>query len=97
MLPAHVPPGFNGAVLETIGVLSAGWYSCVAYLFASLRAQRGYRRVRRPLDALCGVALVGLGANSRPNAEKLKGIEIIRCANPRGHGVKPAIRVNRVK
>ena len=52
----------NTAVLVTIGVLSAGWYSCVAFLFASPRAQRGYRRVRRPLDALCGAALVGLGA-----------------------------------
>lgn len=62
MLPAHVPLWFNGAVLVTIGVLSAGWYSCVALLFASPRAQRGYRRVRRPLDALCGAALVGLGA-----------------------------------
>ncbi|MCA7981462.1 LysE family translocator [Burkholderia cepacia] len=62
MLPVHVPLWFNGAVLVTIGALSAGWYSCVAYLFASPRAQRGYRRVRRPLDALCGVALVGLGA-----------------------------------
>ncbi|WP_042977596.1 LysE family translocator, partial [Burkholderia sp. AU4i] len=43
MLPAHVPLWFNGAVLVTIGALSAGWYSCVAYLFASPRAQRGYR------------------------------------------------------
>lgn len=62
MLPAHVPMWFDGAVLVTIGVLSAGWYNCVAFLFASARAQSGYRRVRRPLDALCGVALVGLGA-----------------------------------
>ena len=45
MLPAHVPLWFNGAVLETIGVLSAGWYSCVAYLFARARARA------RPLDA----------------------------------------------
>jgi len=37
-------------------------YSCVAFLFASPRAKRGYRRARRPLDALCGTALVGLGA-----------------------------------
>lgn len=62
MLPAHVPLWFNGATLVTIGAMSAGWYCGVAYLFASPRAQRGYRRVRRPLDALCGAALVGLGA-----------------------------------
>ncbi|WP_179402896.1 LysE family translocator [Burkholderia guangdongensis] len=61
MLPAHVPGWFDGAVLLTIGTLSAGWYGSVALLFASPRAQRGYRRVRRPLDAFCGVALVGLG------------------------------------
>ncbi|KUZ82601.1 lysine transporter LysE [Burkholderia ubonensis] len=62
MLPAHVPLWFNGAALLTIGAMSVGWYCSVAYLFASPRAQRGYRRVRRPLDALCGAALVGLGA-----------------------------------
>ncbi|RQR57872.1 LysE family translocator [Burkholderia sp. Bp9126] len=62
MLPAHVPLWFNGAALLTIGSMSVGWYCSVAYVFASPRAQRGYRRVRRPLDALCGAALVGLGA-----------------------------------
>ncbi|AGK47839.1 lysE type translocator family protein [Burkholderia thailandensis MSMB121] len=62
MMPAHVPLWFNGATLLTIGAMSGGWYCSVAYLFANPRAQRGYRRVRRPLDALCGAALVGLGA-----------------------------------
>jgi threonine efflux protein len=62
MLPAHVPLWFNGVVLVMIGALSAGWYGSVALLFASARAQAAYRRVRRPLDALCGAALVGLGA-----------------------------------
>ncbi len=88
MLPAHVPLWFNGAVLVMIGVPSAGGYSCVAHLFASPRAQRGYRRVRRPLDALCGVALVGLGAKLVAERRKnRKPIEIIRCAKsarPRG-------------
>ncbi|MHA7165352.1 LysE family translocator, partial [Burkholderia pseudomallei] len=62
MMPAHVPLWFSGATLLTIGAMSGGWYCGVAYLFANPRAQRGYRRVRRPLDALCGAALVGLGA-----------------------------------
>ncbi|WP_323119565.1 LysE family translocator [Burkholderia alba] len=62
MLPAHIPLWFDGVVLVLIGTLSAGWYGGVALLFASARAQRGYRRVRRPLDALCGTALIGLGA-----------------------------------
>ena len=67
MLPAHVPLWFNGAVLETIGVLSAGWYSCVAYLFASPRA-RGYRRAA-PLDACAAWRSSASVQNSRPNAE----------------------------
>ncbi|KGC96178.1 lysE type translocator family protein [Burkholderia pseudomallei] len=62
MMPAHVPLWFSGATLLTIGAMSGGWYCGVAYLFANPRAQRGYQRVRRPLDALCGAALVGLGA-----------------------------------
>ncbi|AOJ70351.1 MULTISPECIES: LysE family translocator [Burkholderia] len=62
MLPSHVPLWFDGATLLAIGAMSGGWYCGVAYLFANPRAQRGYRRVRRPLDALCGAALVGLGA-----------------------------------
>ena len=69
MLPAHVPLWFNGAVLETIGVLSAGWYSCVAYLFAS--------RARSAATGACGARSTRCAAwrssasvqNSRPNAE----------------------------
>ncbi|MGV2293361.1 LysE family transporter [Trinickia sp. YCB016] len=62
MFPAHPPLWFYGVVLALIGVLSAGWYSSVALMFASERTQRGYRKLRRPIDGLCGAALVGLGA-----------------------------------
>lgn len=61
MLPTHPPLWFYGVVLAMIGTLSAGWYGGVALMFANERTQRGYRRVRRPIDALCGAAFVGLG------------------------------------
>ncbi|GLU34004.1 LysE family transporter [Trinickia caryophylli] len=61
LFPAHPPLWFYGAVLAVIGSLSAGWYSSVALMFAAERTQRGYRRLRRPIDGLCGVALAGLG------------------------------------
>jgi threonine/homoserine/homoserine lactone efflux protein len=62
MFPAHPPLWFYGTVFATIGSLSASWYCGVAFLFATERTQRGYRKLRRPIDALCGAALVGLGA-----------------------------------
>ncbi|MGN6650266.1 LysE family translocator [Trinickia sp.] len=62
MFPAHPPLWFYGAVFATVGSLSASWYCGMAFMFASERTQRGYRKVRRPVDALCGAALVGLGA-----------------------------------
>jgi threonine efflux protein len=62
MFPAHPPLWFYGAVFATIGSLSASWYCGMAFMFASERTQRGYRKLRRPVDALCGAALIGLGA-----------------------------------
>lgn len=62
MFPAHPPLWFYGTVFATIGTLSATWYCGVAFMFATERTQRGYRKLRRPIDALCGAALVGLGA-----------------------------------
>lgn len=62
MFPQHAPLWFYGVVLAMIGTLSASWYGSVALMFATERTQRGYRRLRRPIDGLCGAALVGLGA-----------------------------------
>lgn len=61
MFPAHPPLWFYGAALATVAAMSFGWHCSIAFLFADDRTQRGYRRVRRPIDAFCGVALVGLG------------------------------------
>lgn len=61
MFPTHPPLWFCGAVLALIGLLACGWYGGVALMFATERTQRGYRRLRRPIDALCGTALVGFG------------------------------------
>ena len=62
MFPAHPPLWFYGVVLAMIGTLSVGWYFSVALMFATERTQRGYRRLRRPIDGVCGAVLVGLGA-----------------------------------
>jgi threonine/homoserine/homoserine lactone efflux protein len=62
MFPAHPPMWFYGVALALIATMSASWYSSVALMFATERTQRGYRRLRRPIDGLCGAVLVGLGA-----------------------------------
>ncbi|WP_116138258.1 LysE family translocator [Trinickia diaoshuihuensis] len=62
MFPKHPPMWFYGAVFATVGSLSASWYCGMAFMFATERTQRGYRKLRRPIDAFCGAALVGLGA-----------------------------------
>ncbi len=62
MMPADAPLWFCGVVIVMISILSSGWYGSVALMFATERTQRGYRKLRRPIDGLCGAALVGLGA-----------------------------------
>jgi threonine efflux protein len=62
MMPTHAPLWFCGTVLAMISLMSASWYGSVALMFATERTQRGYRKLRRPIDALCGAALIGLGA-----------------------------------
>jgi threonine efflux protein len=61
MLPTHPPMWFCGVALAMVATMSFSWHCGIAFLFADDRTQRGYRRLRRPIDAFCGVALVGLG------------------------------------
>ncbi|HEY4803526.1 MAG TPA: LysE family transporter [Paraburkholderia sp.] len=61
VFPAHPPLWFYGVALATVAAMSFGWHCSLAFLFADDRTQRGYRRLRRPIDAFCGAALIGLG------------------------------------
>ena len=62
LLPAHAPPWVHGATVATVAAVSIGWFTAIALLFSTGRVQRGYARLRRPVDALMGAALVALGA-----------------------------------
>jgi threonine/homoserine/homoserine lactone efflux protein len=62
ILPPHAPNWVHGATLLIVACVSASWFCAVAVLFSDARVQRGYARVRRPLDAAMGAALVALGA-----------------------------------
>ncbi len=62
ILPPHAPVWVQGATLLTVAVVSASWFCSMALLFSTGRVQRGYARIRRPIDALMGTVLVALGA-----------------------------------
>ncbi|WP_322061263.1 LysE family translocator [Paraburkholderia sp. J63] len=62
IFPAHPPLWFYGAALALVAAMSFGYHSSLALLFADQRTQRGYKRLRRPIDAFCGAALIGLAA-----------------------------------
>ncbi|HKT97399.1 MAG TPA: LysE family transporter, partial [Paraburkholderia sp.] len=62
IFPAHPPLWFYGAALALVAAMSFGYHSRLALLFADHRTQRGYKRLRRPIDAFCGAALIGLAA-----------------------------------
>jgi threonine efflux protein len=62
VFPAHPPTWFYGAALALVASMSFGWHASLALLFADHRTQRGYNRLRRPIDAFCGTALIGLAA-----------------------------------
>ncbi|MCG5075862.1 LysE family translocator [Paraburkholderia tagetis] len=62
IFPAHPPLWFYGAALALVATMSFGYHSSLALLFADHRTQRGYKRLRRPIDAFCGAALIGLAA-----------------------------------
>lgn len=53
VFPPDAPAGLLVATALMVAGLSAGWHCGIALVFAAERVQRGYRRLRRPIDAVC--------------------------------------------
>jgi threonine efflux protein len=62
ILPPHAPNWVHAATLVIVACVSASWFCAVAVLFSTGRVQRGYARIRRPIDAVMGTVLLALGA-----------------------------------
>jgi threonine efflux protein len=62
ILPAHAPLGVHVATLAIVCAVSIAWFSAMAILFSTARVQTGYTRLRKPIDAVMGTVLLGLGA-----------------------------------
>lgn len=61
VLPAHAPMWVHGATLAIVTTVSLSWFIAMAFLFSTNRVQVGYTRLRRPIDAVLGTVLLGLG------------------------------------
>lgn len=61
VLPQDAPVWVHAATIGTVGLVSTIWFLCLALMFSARRVRSVYERLRRPADALMGVALVGLG------------------------------------
>ena len=62
VLPAHAPLWVHAATIGIVASISLGWFSAMAVLFSTRRVQHGYNRLRKPIDAVMGTLLIGLGA-----------------------------------
>ncbi len=62
LLPAHAPGWVHGATVALVATVSVGWFSAMAVIFSTARVQRGYARLRKPIEAVMGTLLIGLGA-----------------------------------
>lgn len=61
LLPVGAPAWVYLAVVGLVGGITALWMGLLAVLFSVGGVRSVYRRMRRPIDALMGAALVGLG------------------------------------
>jgi threonine efflux protein len=62
LLPAHAPGWVHGATVALVATVSVSWFSAMAVIFSTARVQRGYARLRKPIDAVMGALLIALGA-----------------------------------
>ncbi len=61
LIPPQMPLWFWGITLLLVVLLSGGWHLGLAFLFDSPKIRGFYQTLRRPIDAVCGTVLVGLG------------------------------------
>lgn len=62
ILPVGAPGWVQCATVAVVAAVSALWFTTLALMFSAGRVRACYGRIRRPVDALTGAALVGLGA-----------------------------------
>ena len=61
LLPVGAPAWVYAAVVAVVVGITAAWMCLLASFFSVGAVRRAYARIRRPVDALMGAALVGLG------------------------------------
>lgn len=61
VLPVGAPTWVYVSVVALVGLITAAWLGALAAFFSVGRVRSVYARVSRAVDALMGVALVGLG------------------------------------
>ena len=61
ILPPHAPTWVHVSTVGSVGIVALAWFCVLAILFSISRVRTSYTRLRRPLDAVMGVALVGIG------------------------------------
>lgn len=61
LLPVGAPTWVLATVVGIVGLLAVGWFSTLAWMFSGARIRDVYDRIRRPINALMGLALAGLG------------------------------------
>ncbi len=62
VLPGDAPTWLLLATALTVAGVSIAWSVCLALLLSGTRMRNGYLRLRRPITAVLGLALVALGA-----------------------------------
>lgn len=61
LLPAHAPAWVYISVVALVAAITALWLGLLATFFSVQGVRGAYLRIRRPVDALMGAALVALG------------------------------------
>jgi threonine/homoserine/homoserine lactone efflux protein len=67
LLPVGAPAWVYVAVVGLVGVITGLWLGLLATFFSAARVRSIYMRIRRPIDALMGAALLGLGVRMATN------------------------------